>query len=219
MMPRSFRPAVLAAAAALLLACRAHASPPERLVGGPCEGCEAVFEGRPARLASTARIAPAGEPGEPLVIQGVVTDAAKRPVAGVIVYAYHTDAKGEYPSTEAHRRAVKHRHGMLRGFAQTDAQGRYAFETIRPASYPVPNAPPQHVHMHVVEPGRCHYYIDDLLFTDDPKLTPDVRRRMDRGRGGSGVATPARDKAGAFRARRDIELGAQIADYDRCGAR
>ncbi len=105
---------------------------------------------------------------------------------------------------------------MLRGFAQTDAQGRYAFETIRPASYPVPEAPPQHVHMHVVEPGRCHYYIDDLLFTDDPRLTPEARRRMDRGRGGSGVATPVKEKSGTWSVRRDVVLGAKIGEYDRC---
>jgi protocatechuate 3,4-dioxygenase beta subunit len=223
-MPRSSLPAALAVAAAVTaavvsLACSAQASPREVLVGGPCQGCEAVFEGRPDKLASRARIAPAGEPGEPLVIEGVVTDAAKRPVAGVIVYAYQTDAKGEYPSTEAHRRTAKHRHGMLRGFAQTDAQGRYAFETIRPASYPVPDAPPQHVHLHVIEPGRCHYTIDDLMFTDDPRLTPDLRARMDRGRGGSGVATPVKARSGTWTARRDIVLGEKIADHDRCRSR
>jgi protocatechuate 3,4-dioxygenase beta subunit len=217
-MPHIFTSAA-ASILAILFACSAHASPREVLVGGPCEGCEAVFEGRPAKLSMNARISPAGEPGEPLVIKGVVTDAAKRPVAGVIVYAYQTDAQGKYPSTAAHERAAKHRHGMLRGFAQTDAQGRYAFETIRPASYPVPNAPPQHVHMHVVEPGRCHYYIDDLLFADDPRLTPEARRRMDRGRGGSGVATPVKVHPDTWSVRRDIVLGAKIADHHRCGAR
>jgi protocatechuate 3,4-dioxygenase beta subunit len=213
------RASAAASILAVLFACSAHASPHEPLVGGPCEGCEAVFEGRPAKLSPTARIAPAGEPGEPLVIKGVVTDAAKRPVAGVIVYAYHTDAQGRYPSTPEHERTARHRHGMLRGFAQTDAQGRYAFETIRPASYPVPHAPPQHVHMHVVEPGRCHYYIDDLLFTDDPRLTPEARRRMDRGRAGSGVATPVKDPSGTWSVRRDVVLGAKVAGYDRCGSR
>jgi protocatechuate 3,4-dioxygenase beta subunit len=208
----------LTLAASLALACHAHAGPPEPLIGGPCEGCEAVFEGRPATLAPSARIAPKGEPGEPLVIKGVVTDAVRRPVAGVIVYAYHTDARGRYPGSDEQRRTASGRHGRLRGFARTDAEGRYAFETIRPASYPVPDAPPQHVHMHVVEPGRCHYYLDDLLFTDDPRLTPEARRRMDRGRGGSGIATPAKH-AGTWSVRRDIVLGANIADYARCGGR
>lgn len=196
----------------VLLACRAHASPTEILVGGPCEGCEAVFEGRPATLAASARIAPATEAGEPLIIAGTVRDARGRAAAGVIVYAYHTDAKGLYPPSP---QGTRHRHGRLRGFARTGRDGRYRFTTIRPASYPA-SRNPQHVHMHVVEPGRCHYYIDDVHFTDDPLLTPEVRAQADRGRGGSGVATPARADR-TWRVRRDITLGAGIADYARCG--
>src|SRR5262245_5110962 len=109
----------LSVVVAVVAISRAHASPGEALVGGPCDGCDAVFEGRPAKLSSSARIAPVGEPGEPMVIKGVVSDAAKRPVAGVIVYAYHTNAQGKYPSTEEHRKSARHRHGMLRAFVQT----------------------------------------------------------------------------------------------------
>ncbi|HEY5935087.1 MAG TPA: hypothetical protein VIU61_10645, partial [Kofleriaceae bacterium] len=153
----------------LALGCDAAAAPPsEVLVGGPCEGCEAVFVGRPAKLAASARIAGETEPGDKMVIEGVVIDAAKRPVAGVIVYAYHTDAGGLYPQSPA---GTKHRHGKLRGFALTDRAGKYRFDTIRPVGYPKTDIP-QHVHMHVVEPGRCHYFIDDIVFTDDPRLTP-----------------------------------------------
>jgi protocatechuate 3,4-dioxygenase beta subunit len=190
-----------------LVACDAHASPKEVLVGGPCEGCEYVFEGRPARLASSTRIAPVKEPGEPLAIDGVVRDAKKQPVAGVIVYAYHTNAEGKYPP-------AKTRHGALRAFAITGKDGAYHFDTIRPASYPRSDIP-QHVHMHVIEPGKCHYYIDDIVFTDDPMLTPAQRKAHEHGRGGVGTATPAKDKQ-VWRVRRDITLGAGIKDYDRC---
>lgn len=201
----------LAAVALGSLACTAHAEPVERLVGGPCEGCEAVFEGRPATLEAAARLAGPKEPGEPLVLEGTVRDPDGAPAAGVIVYAYQADARGQYPGRTARRV-----HGTLRGFARTGADGRYRFTTIRPASYPVPDAPPQHIHMHVVEPGRCHYYIDDVVFTDDPRLTREARAQLERGRGGSGVTTPTRDR-GTWRARRDIVLGAGIADHDRCG--
>ena len=190
-----------------LRACTANASPKEVLVGGPCEGCEYVFEGRPAKLASQARIAPAKEPGEPLAIDGVVRDAKKQPVAGVIVYAYQTNAEGKYPPG-------KTRHGSLRAFAVTGKDGAYHFDTIRPASYPQSDIP-QHVHMHVIEPGKCHYYIDDIVFTDDPMLTPAQRKAHEHGRGGVGVATPTKDKQ-LWRVRRDITLGAGIKDYDRC---
>jgi protocatechuate 3,4-dioxygenase beta subunit len=193
--------------ACVALACAAHASPKEVLVGGPCDGCEEVFEGRPAKLASSTRIAAAKEPGEPLAIDGIVRDAAKKPVAGVIVYAYHTDAAGIYPK-------AKSRHGAIRAFAITDKNGAYHFDTIRPASYPKSKIP-QHVHMHVVEPGRCHYYIDEMLFTDDPFLTAEQRKAQDHGRGGSAIVTPTGDKK-QWKVRRDITLGAGIGDYDRC---
>lgn len=188
------------------------AAPSEILVGGPCQGCEAVFEGRPAKLASVARIAPATEPGEPLVVEGVVRRANGAAVPGVIVYAYHTDASGLYPSSPG----ARHRHGRLRGFAVTDREGRYVFRTIRPASYPRSNNP-QHVHMHVLEPRRCHYTIDDLVFTDDPTLTAEMQRSHARGRGGIGIATPRR-VGQTWTVRRDIVLGAGIPDYARCGS-
>lgn len=181
----------------LLAACHADAAPRERVVGGPCEGCENVFVDRPAKLASSARIAPVGEPGEPLAIDGIVRDAANRPVAGVIVYAYQTDARGLYPE-------AKTRHGRLRGFARTDTAGAYHFATIRPGAYPGRDIP-QHVHLHVLEPGRCTYFIDDITFSDDPLVQRDTR----------GVATPVKD-AGIWRVRRDIVLGAGISGYERC---
>jgi protocatechuate 3,4-dioxygenase beta subunit len=177
----------------------------EPIVGLPCENCDLVFVGMPPTLSAESRIAPAGEPGEPLRIVGTVLDAAGRPAAGIVVYAYQTDATGHYPGGAV-------RHGRLRGWAKTDAQGRYAFDTVRPGGYPGTDIP-QHVHMHVIEPGRCTYYIDDLLFADDPRLTAAQRASYDRGRGASGVATPVKGADGAWSARRDIRLGEKIPGY------
>lgn len=42
-------------------------------------------------------VAPAGEPGERLVVTGhVVSRADRSPLAGIMVYVYHADAKGDY---------------------------------------------------------------------------------------------------------------------------
>ena len=179
----------------------------EPIVGGPCEGCEAVFLGRPTVLSPQARIAPLGEPGEPLVLSGRVVDRAGRPAAGIVVYAYHTDRHGLYRHAPGLRGAAA-RHGALRGWAMTDAAGRYRFETIRPGSYPGRDVP-QHIHMHVIEPGRATYYIDDVMFADDPKLTAAQRRLLASGRGDDGIVMPSRT-AGAWHAVRDIALGANI---------
>lgn len=199
---------------ALLAVTRAAAAVPARepVVGLPCEGCEAVFAGMPGELAATARIGSVGESGEPLHIAGTVFDTFGRPAAGIVVYAYQTDAQGHYPPDESRRGQPGVRHGRLRAWVRTDANGEFAFDTVRPGGYPGTDIP-QHVHMHVVEPGRCTYYIDDLLFTDDPRLTSDQRARYVLGRGGSGLATPQRGSDGAWNVRRDIRLGERIAGY------
>jgi protocatechuate 3,4-dioxygenase beta subunit len=67
------------------------------------------------------------------------------------------------------------------------------------------------VHIHIIEPGRCTYYVDDVLFEDDPRLTAAQRRRP--GRGGNGIVSPARDGSGGWLVTRDIVLGERIPGY------
>jgi protocatechuate 3,4-dioxygenase beta subunit len=170
----------------------------EPILGGPCEGCELVFADMPRELTSRARIAPVTQPGAPLVIEGTVLTPAGKSAAGVIVYAYHTDNGGLYPSAAT-------RHGKLRGWAITDGAGRYRFDTIRPAAYPSGEIP-EHVHMHVIEPGKGTYWIDDLRFEDDP-LNSGHRPTAERG--GKGLVMPQR-RDGLWYARREIVLGRNI---------
>ena len=179
----------------------AIAAPREAVIGGRCEGCEWVFDDQPGTLGSLARIAPANQPGSPMVINGTVTTLRGAPTPGVIVYAYHTDQTGIYPP-------AANRHGSLRGWALTDAQGRYRFDTIRPGAYPSRNVP-EHVHMHVIEPGIGTYYIDNLEFEDDPLNSQRGRTEQ---RGGDGFMLPVR-RDGVWQARRDIVLGRNIPGY------
>lgn len=183
----------------------------EPIIGGPCEGCEAVFEGLPETLMPVGRIAPVREPGAALTIRGTVYDVRGRPVPGVIVYAYHTDAGGVYPPDERPPGQAASRHGRLRGWVLTDRQGRYRFETIRPGSYPSGDNP-AHVHMHVIEVGCCTYYVDSIHFDDDPLLTMDDRGAVG-GRGGSGLVHPERVENGGWVVTRDIRLGEGVPGY------
>lgn len=179
-------------------------SSPEPVVGLPCEGCELVFEGMPNHLTSSARIVPVDAAGEALVVEGVVRTADGRTAPGIIVYAYQTDAGGIYPpgSTD---------HGALRAWTKTDGEGRYRFDTVRPGNYPGRGLP-QHIHLHVIEPGRSTYYIDDITFTDDA-LLPESERTRTTCRGGCGVSDPTRDADGTWQVRRDIVLGEAIPGY------
>ena len=183
----------------------------ERQVGGPCECCEAWREGLPGQLSWQTTIAPADEPGESLEVSGVLFQKdGKTPAAGVILYVYHTDNEGRYSrgtgATECARR-----HGRLRGWMKTDANGRYRFRTIRPASYPNSTAE-QHIHPIIKEPGLKEYWIDEFTFDDDPLLTSKVRKRM-QNRGGSGILKPGRNAEGVWVAERNIVLGENVPGY------
>jgi protocatechuate 3,4-dioxygenase beta subunit len=197
---RTLVSSVLAAA----IATPAAAARREPIRGGRCEGCDWVFDDLPTSLEYRSRIAPVDEPGAAMTLEGTVTSSAGRAAAGVIVYAYHTDRTGIYP-------AARNRHGRLRGWALTDAQGRYRFDSIRPAAYPGRQVP-EHVHMHVIEPGVGTYYIDNVLFEDDEILTAADRRGPERG--GRGVVAPRRVD-GVWQVRRDIVLGRNIPGYPR----
>ncbi len=152
---------VAAAAVALL-----HASPDRRFV----QMWETAQRLKPATLGSVARIAPEREPGTPLVITGVVLDTTGRPASGVEVFAYHTDATGRYAApgaTDPWR---------LKGWAVTDAQGRFEFRTIRPAPYPSRDVP-AHVHA-TLTTSCCGRQFDDLMFDGDPLATQAYREHF-----------------------------------------
>ncbi len=209
---------VLAASCLVGSGCCARAEAPtgtlprEPIVGLPCEGCEAVFDRLPATLVSNSRIASREEPGQAMRIVGTVFARNGDPAPGVIVYAYHTNSRGIYPTDERRRGQPGFLHGLLRSWAKTDEKGQYRFDTIRPAGYPNTDLP-AHVHMHVIEVGRCTYYIDDILFEDDPRLTAEKRRQLITGRAGSGLVLPQRDGDGSWTVRRDIFLGVEIPGY------
>jgi protocatechuate 3,4-dioxygenase beta subunit len=151
---------------------------------------ERAQQDRPAALMSSARIAPTQESGTPLVIHGRLFAADERtPVPGAIVFAYHTDRTGLYdrPGTPAHS-------WRLRGWARTDPEGRFEFQTIRPGAYPSRNIP-AHVHFTVFN-GSERFHAGELQFEDDTVLRDSDRARS-RERGAFGEIRPVRREGGA----------------------
>jgi protocatechuate 3,4-dioxygenase beta subunit len=181
-----------------------YATAEEPVIGGPCQGCELVFVDMPPQLKTHSRIAPLAEMGEALKLEGIVYKADGSVAVGIIVYAYQTDDKGHYPKGAT-------RHGGLRGWAITNSKGEYSFETIRPKAYPGRDIP-QHIHLHVIEPNKGTYYIDDATFDDDPLLTARHRKQTNC-RAGCGLSSPKQDHKGVWLVRRDIILGEAIPKY------
>lgn len=128
---------------------------------------------RPAALSSQARIAPAGEPGRPLLVEGrVYRPDGKTPAAGVTVFAYQTDAEGLY-----HR--AGERGWRLKGWVVTDAEGGFRLETIRPASYP-DSTVPQHIHLTLEGPHVPRQWTEEVRFADDPLVSKAASERATR---------------------------------------
>lgn len=189
----------------------------ERVVGLPCEDCAQVLASAPTAFAMQASLADAREPGERLVVSGVVRDRSGRARAGVVLFAYQTDAAGLYhPDPQA--RGLPSAIARLRGWMRSDADGRYRFDTIRPGLYPDRSAP-AHIHLHVIEPGRCTYYAGDYLFDDDPTLTPAARADSRTAHAGSGLVKPVRASGGSWSVQRDIVLGRNVDGHEACVTR
>lgn len=167
-----------------------------------CEWCGAAEA--PEGLSPEMTLAGPGEPGERLVLEGTVFQPDGRtPAAGVLLYAYHTNAEGVYPQ-RGDETGNARRHGYLRGWLRTGEDGRYRIDTIRPAAYPG-RTEAQHIHMTVQPPGGEEAWIDSVHFDDDPLLTEARRQRLEN-RGGSGIVRLERGEDGVWRGRRDIVL-------------
>lgn len=189
-----------------------QASANDIAVGGRCEGCEAIFENDIPfeQLNEVDTLPDFNDKGPRISISGTIYHHdGKTPAAGVVLYVYHTDQAGVYP-TKGNEKGWAKRHGYLRGWIKTDATGRYQFYTLIPASYPN-SSNPKHIHPIIKEPGKTAYWIDEFVFADDP-LLPAAERNRNRPVGGNGVLMTS-EKDGMLYARRDIVLGLNVENY------
>jgi protocatechuate 3,4-dioxygenase, beta subunit len=190
---------------------RQSPGPADITVGGPCEGCEAIYES-PASfstLKNSCWLPDWNEKGTKLAVNGVVYNADSTPAAGVIIYIYHTDQKGVYPQ-KGNEKGWAKRHGYLRGWMKTNEKGEYEFFTLKPMPYPG-RAFAAHIHVTIKEPGKQEYWIDEFVFEDDPLLTSAERNKC-QNRGGSGILQ-TKDVGDMLKAQRDIYLGKNIPGY------
>lgn len=169
-----------------------------------CEWCGAADA--PPNPGTSAALFPPDEPGERLLLHGTVYAADGRtPASGVLLYAYNTNAAGNYPVRDGASGNAR-RHGYLRGWVVSGADGGYRFHTIRPAAYPT-RAEPAHIHMTATAPRGTEYWLDDVLFEGDPLITPKILARRS-GRGGPAIVPLRRSGDGVLVARRDVILAA-----------
>jgi protocatechuate 3,4-dioxygenase, beta subunit len=156
------------------------------IIGGPFENGEFMYIGMPENIKSIDTSAGWTQKGQKLLVTGTIYKLdGKTPAPDVILYYYHTDINGEYAGKQRLDPRVV-RHGYIRGWVKSDANGKYAIYTVRPAPYPNRNFE-AHIHPAIKEPNiDKEYYIDEFIFDDDKLLTGEKRKRLEN-RGGSGI--------------------------------
>jgi len=180
------------------------------LIGGGCEGCEAIFEYGNQQLTAIDTLPKFRETEPKLKITGIVYQKdGKTPAENVILYIYQTNRNGVYEKKGDEEGWAK-RHGYIRGWIKTGKDGKYTFYTFRPATYPNRDEP-EHIHITTKEPNKNEYYIDEYVFDDDPLLTQEKRNALEN-RGGSGIAKPEVQN-GILTIKRNIILGLNIPNY------
>jgi len=110
--------------------------------------------------------------GKPIDLVGFVVDTRCRPLSDVLVEIWHADEAGQYDNSGF----------LLRGHQRTDAQGRWAFQTIVTKHYSNRTA---HYHFRVQKPG-ARALVTQLYFPDHPRnagdgiFNPRLLMRMSR---------------------------------------
>lgn len=181
-------------------------------IGGPCEGCEAVFESPVNfnKLSWVDTLPDFNEAGKKMMISGVIFKAdGKTPAPGVVLFIYHTDQNGEYKN-KYQQKGWARRQGYIRGWMKTNEKGQYKFYTLMPASYPNSTAI-KHIHATIKEPGKNEYWIDEYIFDGDPFLNAEIIKEHEQ-RGGSGFIKLTTED-GLLIGERDIYLGRNIPGY------
>lgn len=154
---------------------------------------------RNSSLASRITIASPGEPGETLVVSGVIYGPdGETPAPGVNLEIHHTDAEGWYHKASRNRERAR-----LFATLQTDAQGRFEFRTVKPGKYPE-GRNPAHIHFKAWGAGFSEQLPNELYFAGDPDL-PSADNAPRSGKWAA-VCSPRRDSGGALHCTYNIKL-------------
>ena len=147
------------------------------------------------------------EPGTRLLMSGVIHGADGKPAPGVKMFVYHTDAEGYYS-----RPVSDPRRARLRGTVWTDAQGRYAFDTIKPGHYAgMSQPPPMHIHVHLEPPQLPEHWVDSFHFEGDAQLQSDLVARTRELERFSSVVALKPGESGVLQGVRDFRIDPALA--------
>ena len=151
------------------------------------------------------------EPGTRIQLSGTIVDPNGKPVSGVKMFLYHTDATGYYS-----RPVNNPRQARLRGTLWSNASGQYSFNTIKPAHYGDVSSPPaMHIHVHLQAPDGPEHWVESFYFEDDPRLrVEDPKRQGELGRFSNIISLSSND-GGVLKGIRDFRIDPAVAERNK----
>ncbi len=156
--------------------------------------------GAPENPPSKITITSPNEPGEPMVISGVLYKSdGKTPAEGMTIFVYHTGADGYYnhPNDPFQPR--------LYGYMKTGRDGRYEFRTIKPGRYP-DHTEQAHIHIHVFGPNYRERFLAEYYFANDRKLATWEQYRVEQAGTASAIVQLTKGSDGAWHGTRNFIL-------------
>jgi catechol 1,2-dioxygenase len=160
------------------------------------------------RLDNGASLLRSPTPGPSLFFTGHVRDRQGHGIQGAEVDVWQASPSGLYENQDAHQAEMN-----LRGKFTTDDTGKFSFQTVKPAGYPIPaeenlvgdllrlqkrhNYRPAHVHFLVFKTG-FRTLINQIYMPGDPYLENDVQFGVRPALIGNLIAHEADDRASAW---------------------
>lgn len=191
---------------------------PRWILGQACPATEVdrygmgpfYLENAPAR----ARLARDGEPGESLSIAGTVSNC-REPLPGIRLEVWQATHSGCYihPNMACDDVPGNDAQARLWGVLVSDAEGRFAFDTIKPGRYLNGSRyRPSHIHFRITAPGKRVFaggqdnFYTQLYFAGDEYIAGDYA--ADHPSAASRIIPLAREGGGPWRGTFDINLPA-----------
>jgi protocatechuate 3,4-dioxygenase, beta subunit len=124
--------------------------------------------------------------GEVIIVKGLVTDKADRPLAGALIDVWQACATGRYDHELDPNTAELDPNFQYWAKLKTDEKGEYSFKTILPGAYPADGdwLRPPHIHFRVDAFGfgrlTTQMYFKGQALNDKDRILIDTERRYGR---------------------------------------
>lgn len=134
-----------------------------------------AYKLKPSEISSKSRIASKNEPGIALLIKGTAYNPDGSSASDVIIHSYHRDAKGyDFGENDSEYNTWR-----IQGWAKTDKNGNFTFETIRPAADHL-GREGGHIHFTTISEKYGKQWAPKVFFADDDLISDSQRQRSNR---------------------------------------